>query len=1268
MNRWCVFCWMLFCVVLHSVAQDTIVMNPTGTIDWAECLGGPEGVVVDDGGVSGDYSPLCNSKVVIHSNVGTPIVLTGNIEVESYCDKLKIYDGDVVAGSLKATYSGTATINDTVRSGIATLVFTSDGSYEHSGFVIHFRRAVDSIPCGCVSHLRLVQRGMQSAVIAWDTMSWNTNAQLYIEVDTCASFLSPRRYLATTNPFIVTGLDMLSNYYVRLVIACDSDSYYPLSNGIQFSTTVSRCLLVADSTIVSSPLAQGTSMYVWGAHAFPYGMSEDIYRAEEFSTTGLLTAIWVQSSATFTGNADIYMGTTSSTGTTQWLVPNDLVLVYSGVITYLPGWNRIELDYPFYYDGTQNLLVLYDNNTGSFNAGGIYTHNNGSYSSVCYWGNSNEDPFDPPPTGLLVQNERCCLNFVFSECLQRDTCVVPQVVVLNNVVDSTEVCWGSDGELRQWHLSLHCLEDDSRIDLGTTTDTRYVLRNLAPRSRYEFFVVPDCAIDESSHGITFETPCRDFYTEGCFDFTDLDACYVECFYGSVYNPLANKGKIDDRHTVCSSPTEKDPHTSAMLSTVPSGHAASIRLGNSRTGAEAEAIRYRYKVDTTLNSLLILKYAAVLQDPGHSPAEQPRFTFQILDMNDEPINAACYSADFVASSDLGWNEDPSSLSLWKDWTTVGIDLSSLNGQIITIQLTTYDCTQSGHYGYAYFVLDCGDKVMNSTACGDNIENTFTAPDGFSYRWYREENPSDTLGTGRSLHVTTEGVYYCDLQYVSASSSYCGFTMMAVAGSRYPYSRPSYQIVGDNACLVTVKLFDNSIITRDAAHTQLTSSPCEDRVWIFDDGTTSTEKNPIHEFNAGRHRVKLVAMLSQGQCVDTAEMIVEIHSPCFDTIYADICEGSTYTIYDSAITVGGRYVFDTLLSCTTLFLTVYPNYRTPVMQVACDSFYWAPATWWYYTTTQDSTLMRTQHGCDSLLILQLTMHYANTGDTCAVECDSFTWYGEEYTATASPTHTLTNQYGCDSVLTLALTVHYSNACDTVAQVCDSMLWYGDCYRMSANPIHHLSNQYDCDSLVTLHLTVHYSQFPVVEPWGCDSLVWQGRFFDTSTSFLNHYTTIWGCDSIEEVHVHIYPSYYYEVYGVVEEGAYYEFDNVYYWDSTDVLLPYRTVEGCDSVVRLRLSFNSLCLGLLRFPNLVTPNGDGYNDMFIIDNLIEDQCYPVNDLSIYNRWGRLVYHVENISQISDFWNPATTNAPDGTYYFVFHGSGIRGQVERKGVIEVLR
>lgn len=61
---------------------------------------------------------------------------------------------------------------------------------------------------------------------------------------------------------------------------------------------------------------------------------------------------------------------------------------------------------------------------------------------------------------------------------------------------------------------------------------------------------------------------------------------------------------------------------------------------------------------------------------------------------------------------------------------------------------------------------------------------------------------------------------------------------------------------------------------------------------------------------------------------------------------------------------------------------------------------------------------------------------------------------------------------------------------------------------------------------------------------------------------------------------------------------------------------------------------------PNVFSPNGDGVNDLFTIQNLL---LYDFRQVTIYNRWGKVVY-LSN--QYNNDWDGK--NVPDGVYFVV--------------------
>jgi len=74
----------------------------------------------------------------------------------------------------------------------------------------------------------------------------------------------------------------------------------------------------------------------------------------------------------------------------------------------------------------------------------------------------------------------------------------------------------------------------------------------------------------------------------------------------------------------------------------------------------------------------------------------------------------------------------------------------------------------------------------------------------------------------------------------------------------------------------------------------------------------------------------------------------------------------------------------------------------------------------------------------------------------------------------------------------------------------------------------------------------------------------------------------------------------------------------------------------------------------NSLSPNGDGVNDTFVIQGLID---FPENTLRIYNRWGVRIFETTGYGQGDNFFRGFsngrvtindTDRLPTGTYFYV--------------------
>ena len=631
---------------------------------------------------------------------------------------------------------------------------------------------------------------------------------------------------------------------------------------------------------------------------------------------------------------------------------------------------------------------------------------------------------------------------------------------------------------------------------------------LSPHSRYVFRFTASCA----SSGSGCYTEYADSVTmitaaDGaeCVNPTDLNSPNSVFFSGNYYNPYAGAGAIDygvdseqSRHTVCTDTTARDPRTGGQLRMVPEGYTSSVRLGNWSTNPsdpEAEGVIYSLFVDTANFQLLLLHYAAVLQDPMHAPEDQPRFRLELLDSNFAPIDPDCSSADFVANQSLGWNTAANGV-LWKDWTSVGIDLSSYADQQVYVRLTTYDCNEGSHYGYAYFTLECMRKALATEACGDQEYNTLTAPAGFNYRWYNS-NSTATIATTQSITIPTADItYYCDLSKIDNDA--CLFTISAYGGTRYPMASFDTVTIINN-CHFHVTFVNTSSVSKDNV-TPIAAEQCETAFWDYGNGQTSTNYNGSATYMLpGVYTVMLVSGIADGACQDTTYMTLNLTLPDgmqpTDTTTAEICLGESYTFRSNTFTQSGTYYIATpnpglCDSIHTLQLTAWaPSYSDTVAE-ACDTMTWR-GTLFDTTGIYPFPLpMPDMHGCDSIRLLRLTIHSSIDtiiDDTIVEAALPYPVAGTNLTmanfdTTGDPDHVgihwvlhYTTIHGCDSTMDFRLTVWRNRDTAFSATTCRNTLPY----MFNGTPLSpstdettytfHLPTAHGADSTITFTLFV-------------------------------------------------------------------------------------------------------------------------------------------------------------------------------------------------------
>jgi photosystem II stability/assembly factor-like uncharacterized protein len=211
-------------------------------------------------------------------------------------------------------------------------------------------------------------------------------------------------------------------------------------------------------------------------------------------------------------------------------------------------------------------------------------------------------------------------------------------------------------------------------------------------------------------------------------------------------------------------------------------------------------------------------------------------------------------------------------------------------------------------------------------------------------------------------------------------------------------------------------------------------------------------------------------------------------------------------------GNGYTSD--IAIDDILFDPIPQAASPIS--ACDLILSPSGNQTWSTTGIYSDTLATVYGCDSIIIVDLTINTSTSVTDMQTACGSYNWMdGNTYTTSNnSATWTLTNAAGCDSVVNLDLTINYPTSSTDVITTCDSHTWMdGNTYTASNNTATHvIPNTAGCDSTITLDLTINNATSGSESVTGCDSYLWlvNATTYTASGSYTATLTNATGCDS--------------------------------------------------------------------------------------------------------------------------------------------------------------
>jgi gliding motility-associated-like protein len=283
-------------------------------------------------------------------------------------------------------------------------------------------------------------------------------------------------------------------------------------------------------------------------------------------------------------------------------------------------------------------------------------------------------------------------------------------------------------------------------------------------------------------------------------------------------------------------------------------------------------------------------------------------------------------------------------------------------------------------------------------------------------------------------------------------------------------------------------------------------------------------------------------------------------------------------------------------------------------------------------------------------------------------------EGYTTSGTYIDTLNTALGCDSIRTLNLIVLPKSVLTLTQTICEGDSVFG--YTQTGVYIDTLIAANGCDSIRTINLTVLPRSRSTLTETICQGQSYLG--YSTAGIYVDTFVAANGCDSIRTLilnvdtqplpnlgpnrelcvgdTIQLYPGLY---------ASYLWQDN----STNDRFVVSQTgnysvtvTNACGSASD-NVTINSVDCVIL-FPNAFTPNGDGRNDYFKILNAFNLTDYT---LTIYNRWGQLVYSTTDFRQ---GWNGQLKGLPQDPGMFVYYSSYKKDNipVTTKGTFVLIR
>ena len=409
--------------------------------------------------------------------------------------------------------------------------FVSFSNYQGTGKYIAFRVSyasscgfyiddvtIDYEPaCSPVSSLAVSNVTGTSAMVAWTPGHFGTVDSYTLAYSETGMENWTPVYNITETSYLLSGLDFSTDYDVRVMPNCED-----LSTGDWMTASFhTKCLIGGDEAI-----GEGTSTnnYLPSYSYYKYSYTQQLFLASEMGSPKSIESVtFDMANYAVDRSYKIYLMHTSATSSSSWIDASNAQLVFDTVQSLHAGLNTFNFSQPFEYNGTDNLLLIVMDMTGSYQGSPYNSWRSHTApftaSRYVYQDGSAYSTASTPSggTSTTVRN-----NVVFSSPCNNTGCVAPVLSVSDITSDGATVNWVPGYQESAWEMEYRPVSDTAWVSMGTVYSMSEVISGLMPNTAYKVRMRSDCGGGDYSFWIeaNFTTACGAFTVTAATPWTE----------------------------------------------------------------------------------------------------------------------------------------------------------------------------------------------------------------------------------------------------------------------------------------------------------------------------------------------------------------------------------------------------------------------------------------------------------------------------------------------------------------------------------------------------------------------------------------------------------------------------------------------------------------------------------------------------------------------------------------------------------------------------